>query len=79
MYLPLVFTDAELRQVDCPTLLLMGGRGVAFSPRAALERAARLMPHLEAEIIPGAAHALSLDQPEKVNRRMLEFLQKSGG
>lgn len=76
---PPVYTDDELRRVKAPTLLLLGEREVIYDPRAALRRAANLIPNIEAAIIPGAGHALTLDQPEIVNVRMLEFLKKEAG
>jgi pimeloyl-ACP methyl ester carboxylesterase len=58
-----------------PTLLLIGEQEVIYEPRAAMERAARCIPHIEAEIIPNAGHALSFDQPESVDTRVLRFLK----
>ena len=76
MYLPPVHTDEELRQIQAPTLLLLGDHEVIYNYSAALNRATNLIPHLETAVIPGAGHALSLDQPELVNARILEFLEK---
>lgn len=73
---PRVFTDEELRRVNAPTLLLIGDREVIYDPRAAVERATRLLPCIEAEIIPNAGHFLTFDQPESVDARMLNFLKK---
>jgi pimeloyl-ACP methyl ester carboxylesterase len=75
MYLPPVFKDDELRQVKAPTLLLLGDREVIYDPRAALRRAARLIPQVETELIPGAGHALVFDAPERVSERMVAFLE----
>jgi pimeloyl-ACP methyl ester carboxylesterase len=41
-----------------------------------LERARSLMPNLEADTIPNAAHLLLIDQPEAVNSRMEAFLTR---
>jgi len=72
---PGVFTDEELRSVGAPTLLLIGEQEVIYEPRAAMERATRCIPHIEAEIIPNAGHALSFDQPKSVDTRVLRFLK----
>ncbi len=32
------------------------------------------MPNLTAEIVPGASHLLTMEQPEHVNARVLRFL-----
>jgi len=76
MVLPPVCTDEELRQVKTPTLLLLGEREVIYAPQTALARARRFIPQLEAEILPQAGHALNFDQPEIINQRILEFLNK---
>ncbi len=70
-------TDDQLRQVCSPTLVLLGEREVIYNPKTALKRALRLIPRVEGEIIPGAGHAVSIDQPEVVNRRILDFLAKN--
>lgn len=76
MFFPPVFTDEELRQIKAPTLLLLGAHEVIYNPKIALKRAVNLIPHIEADILPGAGHALNFDQPEMVNTRILEFLKK---
>jgi pimeloyl-ACP methyl ester carboxylesterase len=69
-----VFDDEELCQIDKPTLLLVGDHEKIFNPNRMIERALRLMPNLEAEVIANAAHLLLIDQSEIVNSRMLAFL-----
>ena len=71
-----VFDDDELHQIDKPTLLLIGEQEKIFNSHLLLSRAQRLMPHIESEIIPNAAHLLPIDQSETVNARMLVFLMK---
>ncbi len=72
--LPTVFSDDELRRINTPTLLLLGDNEIIYNPQAALKRATRLIPNIDAEIIPGVGHGLSQEQPELVNSRILEFL-----
>lgn len=71
---PTVYTDAELKQIDHPALLLIGAGEKIYNPRKAIERAQRWMPDLRAEIIPNAGHLLIMDQPEIINARILKFL-----
>jgi pimeloyl-ACP methyl ester carboxylesterase len=73
---PCVFRDDELRRIAAPTLLLIGDSEVIYDPQAALERAARLIPHIETGLIPGAGHDLMRDQPALVNGRILAFFSK---
>jgi pimeloyl-ACP methyl ester carboxylesterase len=76
---PKVYTDEELRQIRAPTLLLIGENEVIYDPRAALERAARLVPNIEVGAIPRAGHGLTFDQAEMVNARILAFLDNEAG
>jgi pimeloyl-ACP methyl ester carboxylesterase len=71
-----VFSDQELRRIQAPALLVVGGRSVIYNPNRALRRATRLMPNLEAEIVPDASHALNAEKAELVNARILQFCQR---
>lgn len=70
----IVFSDEELRGMRVPTLLLIGQQEVLYDPEAALERARRLIPNFEGELVPRASHDMTISQHEIVNRRVLEFL-----
>ncbi|MBL8100772.1 MAG: alpha/beta hydrolase [Anaerolineales bacterium] len=76
MFLPKVFRDEQLKEINVPTLLLLGEREVIYNPEKALKRAKRLIRNIEADIIPNAGHAINLDQPEIINQRILDFLKK---
>lgn len=71
-----VFADQELGQISAPTLLLIGDHEIMYEPRRAVARATQLWPNLRAELVPGAGHMLNSDQPETVNRQILQFLQQ---
>ena len=71
---PAVYTDAELKQIDLSTLLLIGAREKVYKPQKVIKRAQQWMPDLTVEIIPNAGHLLMMDQPEIINARILEFL-----
>jgi len=71
---PNVYTDAELKQIDLPALLLIGSRDKIYNPQKAIERAQLWMPDLTAEIIPDAGHLLIMDRPDVINARILKFL-----
>lgn len=76
--LPSVFSDAELSQLRVPTLLLLGAQEVLYDPRVASNRARRLMPNIEVEIIPNSSHGLPMEQPRLVDERVLGFLGLEG-
>jgi pimeloyl-ACP methyl ester carboxylesterase len=73
--LPPVYSDAELRRVHTPILLLVGDHEVIYNPDDAIRRATRLVPGLRAEMVPNANHNAQMTAPEVVNARILEFLR----
>ena len=75
---PTVFPDADLRRIAVPTLLLVGALEVLYTPGRALERARLVIPDLEADVVTDAGHFVSMEQPEIVDRRVLEFLGAAG-
>jgi pimeloyl-ACP methyl ester carboxylesterase len=66
--------DANLRQIAAHTLLLVGQHEAIFDPRAAVRRAKRAIPNLDAEIVADVGHAAIYDRPDYVNARLLGFL-----
>lgn len=71
---PPVIPLAELGKLSVPVLLLLGEHEILYSPKDAIRQAMRHLPRVQAELIPKAGHFLNSDQPELVNRRILEFL-----
>jgi pimeloyl-ACP methyl ester carboxylesterase len=72
-----VFSDDELRRISVPTLLLIGEREVVYNPHKVLERARKLIPHIEAELIPGGGHLFTVDQADATNTSIIRFLESS--
>ncbi|GIJ06996.1 alpha/beta fold hydrolase [Micromonospora andamanensis] len=68
------FDDDELRAIRVPVLLLVAERSSLLRPRQAVARARALIPSVRAELVRGAGHGLSLERPELVNRRVLDFI-----
>jgi pimeloyl-ACP methyl ester carboxylesterase len=69
------FTDADLRQVRVPVLVLIGERSVIYNPQRVYQRATQLVPGSQVEIVPRASHALNSEAAELVNERILKFCQ----
>ena len=69
------FSDEALQGLAMPTLLLIGDRDGTCRPHAELERARRLVPHLEAELIANGGHLFPVDQADATNTRILAFLK----
>jgi len=64
---------AWLAQIACPTLLIAGQEDV-ISPPAEMGGIAAAIPGARFVEIPGAGHMSPLEQPDAVNRALLEFL-----
>ncbi|MEU3644429.1 alpha/beta fold hydrolase [Lentzea sp. NPDC034063] len=67
-----VFTDDELRSIDVPTYFILGERSLIKAPELAA-RVESLVPRVRTEIVPGATHALNLEEVELTNARILAF------
>jgi pimeloyl-ACP methyl ester carboxylesterase len=73
MLLMIPFSDAELKTLDMPVLLLIGDHDI-INKEKSIEQAKELLPHVEAAIIKNAGHFLSMDESEIVNAKILDFL-----
>jgi pimeloyl-ACP methyl ester carboxylesterase len=74
---PRVFTDEELGRLTMPVLLLVGENERIYRSRRPWERAMRVIPQARVEVLEECSHAISLDQPERASRAMVEFLLTS--
>ena len=70
---PLPYTDADLRGVATPTLLLVGDRD-AFVPLDDALTLYRLIPQAELAVVPGAAHGFLFTRPAAFTSVVLDFL-----
>jgi pimeloyl-ACP methyl ester carboxylesterase len=71
---PRRYSPEEFALIEAPTLLIVGDHERIYSPRAAFEAAARLLPGIATALIPGAHHIAAVAQPELVSARILEHL-----
>jgi pimeloyl-ACP methyl ester carboxylesterase len=69
-------TDAELASIGIPTLLLIGERSPLTDARQAVDRVRRLLPDVEAEIVPDAGHMLTVERPQAFNECVLRFFDR---
>jgi pimeloyl-ACP methyl ester carboxylesterase len=72
-------SDDELRSLRMPMLVLFGDGEVIYDPAKALDRARRLIPHFEGELIPHCRHDMCSSQSGVVDARVLDFLKNRGG
>ncbi|MCZ2813611.1 alpha/beta fold hydrolase [Modestobacter sp. VKM Ac-2979] len=70
---PPPLTDAEFTAVPAPVQLLLGQRSALHDSAAVAERVRTVVPGWRVELVPGTGHALSIEAPELVVRRVLEF------
>ena len=64
-----------LPSITCPLLVACGEADALTTPEHAREMAA-LAPHARLEIVPGAGHMLTLEQPERVNALLRHWLDE---
>jgi Predicted hydrolases or acyltransferases (alpha/beta hydrolase superfamily) len=72
--MPSVFRDGQFTNYKHPTLLLIGENEVIYPAKKAIANANRLIPHIQAHIIPGASHSLTMEHADIVNEHTLRFL-----
>lgn len=73
-----VMQRADLRpalpSLRCPLLVAVGEADALTTPEHAREIAAAV-PHARLEVVPGAGHMLTMEQPERVTALLLDWLQ----
>ena len=73
---PTAFSEEELRRLQSPVLLLVGDREKIYRPESTLEKAARVLPDVEAELVVGVGHLINMERPQFVDKRLLRFLSE---
>lgn len=68
------FEDAQLKSITVPVLVLIGDDDF-INPAGNLTRAKQLFPNVETKMVSKAGHFLSIDQADKVNALLLDFLK----
>lgn len=63
----------HLPAIKCPTLIMVGD-GDLLTPPALSEEMAGLIPGSRLEIIPGSGHLTTLEQPDSVTRKLVEWM-----
>jgi pimeloyl-ACP methyl ester carboxylesterase len=70
------FDLAPLEKISCPTLVVTGEHDTKMVLRHASEIIQRV-PQVEARVLPAAYHAMTLEEPERFNKLLGHFLQRS--
>ena len=73
---PFHLSGRKLRKITTPTLVFLGGKdGLVGDVAPAKRRAQRYIAGCEIEVLPNAGHVMSVDEPNFVGTRIVEFLQ----
>jgi len=67
----------KLKTFSNKGLLIFGEFEVLYNPYKVSKKIKKLIPHLQIEIVKDAGHAAIYDQPDEVNRKVLDFLKSS--
>ena len=74
---PRVYSKDEFAQIKAKVLLILGEKEAVYNNlQLAIRSAQELIPGVEVAIIPEAHHITALSQPEKVNRKLLQFFEE---
>jgi pimeloyl-ACP methyl ester carboxylesterase len=68
------FSSDKLKTLTMPVLVLIGDKDIINKGKG-IEKAKKILPHPETDIIKNAGHFLSMDQADIVNTRILDFLK----
>jgi len=71
--------DADLAQVRCPTLVLLGENERIYDAAAAVNRVEHLLPAVTASILPGLGHLPGMQDATLVNAHISRFLSQHLG
>ncbi|MBY0009964.1 alpha/beta fold hydrolase [Paenibacillus typhae] len=74
--MPSVFEQKEFIDYHIPTLLLIGDKEVIYPAGKAMANAKSLIPDLEAHLIAGASHSLTMEHADAVNELTVRFLKR---
>lgn len=69
------FTDKQLKSLNLPVLLMIGDTDI-INDDESLKKAKKLLPNVQTQKIKNAGHFLSVDQPEIVNKEIIDFLKQ---
>jgi pimeloyl-ACP methyl ester carboxylesterase len=72
---PIHIPARKLAMIKSRTLVFLGGKDGLIGSSTAAAKRARNIPGCEIEILPSAGHIMSVDEPEFVSRRIVNFLE----
>ncbi len=76
--IPQINLTERLREIKCPTLVMVGAQDTG-TPIAMARTIYQTLPGAELVIIPSAAHLLNIEQQQAFNTALLSFLARASG
>ncbi len=73
---PVMLGDDELAGIALPTLVLLGAKSPIHRAKQVRDRVRALLPGAQVEIVAGAAHALTISDPELAAARITAFVDR---
>ncbi|MFD3218206.1 alpha/beta fold hydrolase [Bacillus sp. BR_7a] len=73
---PYIFTNQELAEIQTHMLLMLGENEVMYNPIEAFKCAENSSPNLTVELVKDVGHLMSMENPQYINDRILEFFNK---
>jgi pimeloyl-ACP methyl ester carboxylesterase len=70
------FSKKELKSLKIPVLVLIGDHDIV-NDKKIFTKVHKFIPNAETSVIENAGHFMSIDQPEIINKRVVEFLNKN--
>ncbi|WP_194975571.1 alpha/beta fold hydrolase [Aquiflexum lacus] len=67
--------EEEIRNIKCPTMVLVGDEDVATKPEKA-KFIQMAIPNATLHIVPGAGHSSCIEKPDEINRLIGDWLAK---
>ena len=74
--IPKINLTARLKEISCPSLVIVG-KDDPGTPVAMAEEIHRALPGSKLVVIPSAAHLSNLEQPDAFNRALEDFLDQA--
>lgn len=71
----LPFSKKELKSLKIPVLVLIGDHDIVNNEKIFV-KAHQFISNIETAVIKDAGHFMSIDQPESINKKVIEFLDK---
>jgi 3-oxoadipate enol-lactonase len=75
--IPKINLTARLKEIRCPSLVIVG-KDDPGTPVAMAEEIHKALPGSELVVIPSAAHLSNMEQPDAFNKALADFLAKVG-